>query len=116
MLLPWFKVFKILAVAGLFTGAIGACITKAARERSIFAYYIYGPSFALAWAMGLFLTFAEGIELFSWWLLGSIALSLLSLNAVLYVAGKDDRATRISVPLAIAPLVISVVLMITKPK
>jgi hypothetical protein len=107
LLLPWLKTLKVLSVSVLFAGALGTVIASNPKDRSVFAYYLYGPALVLTWA--------SAVELFSIWLLGSMGLSLVSLNAVLYIAGKDNRRSPASIGLAVVPLVLTVALMIVKP-
>jgi hypothetical protein len=115
LLLPWLKALKVLAVSVVFSGALGTVIASNPKDRSIFAYYLFGPGLLVTWAVGLVLTWAAAVELFSVWLLGSMGLSLVSLNAVLYIAGKENRRNKASVALTVVPLVLTVILMIVKP-
>jgi hypothetical protein len=115
LLLPWLKALKVLAVSVVFSGAIGTVIASNPKDRSVFAYYLFGPGLLVTWAIGLVLTWAAAVELYSLWLLGSMGLSLVSLNAVLYIAGKENRRSPASIALTIVPLVLTVILMIVKP-
>jgi hypothetical protein len=106
---------KLLAVAGLFCGTVGALLPRDLRDRRIFAYALAGPGFGLAWACGFGLAAYEEVPLLSTWILGSLALSFLSLQVVLYAVGKDGRRGAWTASLALAPLVATVALMVWKP-
>lgn len=106
---------KLLSVATLFAGTVGAFLPRDLEDRRRFAYGLAGPGFGLTWACGFGLASLESVPLLSTWVLGAVALSMLSLHFVLYAAGKDGRRTRLTAALAIAPLVATVALMVWRP-
>ena len=106
---------KILAVAALFTGTVGALLASDLRDRRLFAYALAGPGFGAAWACGFGLAAAMEVSIASTWIIGAIALSLFSLQVVLYAVGKDGRRGPLVAALALAPLVATVALMVWKP-
>jgi hypothetical protein len=106
---------KVLAVATLFTGTAGALVARDLRDRRRFAYALAGPGFAATWACGFGLAAATEVSIASTWIVGAIVLSLFSLQAVLYAAGKEGRRTPLVAILALAPLVATVALMVWKP-
>ena len=67
------------------------------------------------WACGFGLALAEDLSLLAAWALGAMALSLFSLQVVLYAVGKDGRRTPTVAVLAVAPLVATVALMVWRP-
>lgn len=115
MLVPLLRFIKLLAVAGLFTGSVGALVPRDLRDRQIFAYAIAGPSFGVAWACGFGLVAQEDVPLLQTWILGAIALSLFSLQAVLFAVGKEGRRGPGVTIAILAPLVATVALMVWKP-
>ena len=106
---------KILSVAVLFAGTLGAVAARDPRDRRICAYALAGPGFGLSWGCGFGLAASMDLPLLSTWILGGMALSFLSLQVVLYAAGKEDRRNAVVASLAIAPLVGTVALMVWKP-
>jgi len=109
------KFIKLLGVAALFSGTVGAFLPRDLGDRRRFAYALAGPGFGVTWACGFGLAAYEEIPILSGWLLGAMALSLLSLQVVLYGVGKDDRRSVASVALALLPLVATVALMVWRP-
>jgi hypothetical protein len=115
VLLALLKVVKLLAVAALFSGTVGALVTRDLGDRRRFAYAIAGPGFGVTWACGFGLAAYEEIPILSTWLLGAMALSLLSLQVVLYAVGQDGRRSPATAALALLPLVATVALMVFRP-
>lgn len=109
------KFLKVLSVAALFTGTIGALLPVALEDRRRFAYALAGPGFGVTWACGFGLAAYEEIQLVSSWILGAMALSAFSLQVVLYAVGKDGRRTVGTAVAALLPLVATVALMIWRP-
>jgi hypothetical protein len=106
---------KALAVAALFTGTIGAFLPRDLVERRRFATFFAGPGFVVSWGAGFLLAYLSSTSLFSGWLLGSMALSLFSLQVVLYTVGKDGRRGPITAFLATASLTATLALMVWRP-
>jgi hypothetical protein len=109
------RFLKVLAVAMLFAGTLGAFVAKDLGDRRRFAYAIAGPGFGLTWAVGFALAFLTQVSFLSVWILGSIALSMMAIQFVLFSVGKEGRRKPIFAVLALAPLVASVALMIWRP-
>jgi hypothetical protein len=110
------RFLKVLSVALLFSGSIGAVLARDFKDRQRFAYAIAGPGFGLTWALGFMLAWLTGVSLMSWWIMGALALSFVSLQGVLYVAGKDGRRGAGAAIVILAPLVATVALMIWRPE
>ena len=110
------RFLKVLAVALLFTGSIGAVLTRDFADRQRFAYALAGPGFGLTWTVGFALAWLTNVSFLSWWILGALALSFVSLQGVLYVAGKDGRRGVAPAIVILAPLVATVALMIWRPE
>jgi hypothetical protein len=106
---------KVLAVALLFAGTVGAVLARDLRDRRVFAYALAGPGFGLAWACGFGLAAEMEMTIVSTWAIGAMALSLFSLQVVLYAVGKEGRRGPVVAALALAPLVATVALMVWKP-
>jgi hypothetical protein len=113
--IPLLRLVKLLAVAALFTGTIGAAVARDPADRRIFAYAFAGPAFGVTWACGFGLAALEQLPIFSTWVLGAMALSVFSLQVVLYVAGKEGRRGPVVTALAVGPLVATVALMVYRP-
>jgi hypothetical protein len=106
---------KVLAVATLLAGTLGAFIARDLRDRRLFAYALAGPGFGAAWACGFCLAGAMEISLLSSWILGAMVLSFFSLQVVLFAVGKEGRRNLTVGSFALAPLVATVALMVWKP-
>jgi hypothetical protein len=111
-MVPFLRFLKLLAVAGLFTGSIGAVLPKNLEDRQRFAYFIAGPSFGAAWLCGFGLAVQEEQPMLQTWILGSLALSFFSLQAVLFAVGKEGRRGPAVAIAILAPLVLTVALMV----
>jgi hypothetical protein len=111
-MVPLLRFLKLLAVAGLFTGSVGAVVPRSLEDRQRFAYFIAGPSFGVAWLCGFGLAVQEEQPMLQTWILGSIALSFFSLQAVLFAVGKEGRRGVGTAIAILAPLVATVALMV----
>jgi hypothetical protein len=114
-ILPLLRVVKLLAVAALFSGTIGAFVPRDLGERRLFAYAIAGPGFGVAWLAGFALGAIEDVPLLATWVFASMACSLLALQVVLYAVGKEGRRKATTAALALAPLAVTVGLMVYRP-
>jgi hypothetical protein len=114
-MIPLLRFVKLLAVAGLFTGSIGAFVPRDIADRRRFAYAIAGPSFGAAWLTGFGLAAQEEQPLLQTWILGALALSFFSLQAVLFAVGKEGRRGPGVAFAILAPLVATVALMVWRP-
>ncbi len=112
---PLLRFLKVLSVAACFAGTIGTFLPRELRDRRVFAYAIAGPGFGAAWACGFGLAGVTSASLLQWWVLASIGLSLFSLQVVLFAVGKDGRRKPAVAALALAPLVVTVALMVWRP-
>lgn len=109
------KFIKILAVAMLFTGTLGALLARDLGDRQRFAYWLAGPGFGLSWLSGYLLVNVLELPLLTTWVVLSLVLSLFSLQVVLFAVGKEGRRGPFTATLAIVPLVGTVALMLWKP-
>jgi hypothetical protein len=109
------RFFKVLGVALLFTGSIGALLPRDLRDRRRFAYALAGPGFILSWACGFLLVRQLEISFLTGWVLEGVGLSLVSLQGVLYTVGREGRRTWGSAVVVLAPLLATLAVMIFKP-
>jgi hypothetical protein len=114
-LYPLLRFAKVLAVAALFTGSIGAIVAKSIEDRRRFAYWLAGPGFGATWAAGFGLASVTSTSLLSLWILSAFALSMLSLQFVLYTVGKEGRRGPFVAAFIVGPLVATVALMVWRP-
>jgi hypothetical protein len=112
LLLKTLKVLTVMAYAG---GALGAVFSSVHEDRERFVYRLCGPGFALIWALGLSLTYVSDVVVLSTWILGSATASIVSLNALLYLAGKPGRNGTLAKLLALGPIALAVILMVLRP-
>lgn len=106
------KILKMLGVAALFAGSIGAVFPRALDDRRRFAYLIAGPGFGVTWLAGFGLAFMQGLSLVSWWVLAAIALSLFAIQVVLYSVGVEGRRNGLVAALILVPLAGCVAVMV----
>lgn len=109
------KLCKLLAVAALFSGTIGAVFARDLGDRQRFAYWLAGPGFGLAWVLGFLLAYVMGVGFLRFWVICALVLSLFSLQVVLFAVGREGRRSATVATLALAPLVATVALMLWKP-
>lgn len=118
MLVSWIvglRLIKLLAAALWASGTIGAFLPKDLEDRQRAAYFLMGPGFGLSWVLGFVLAFAREMSLLSAWAIGAMALSLFSLNVVLWSVGREGRRGPVGASLAIAGLVGTFALMVFRP-
>jgi hypothetical protein len=113
--IPLLRVLKLLSVAALFSGTVGAILPRDLGDRRVFAYALAGPGFGLAWASGFGLAGLEELPLLSTWVVSAMVLSLFSLQVVLFAVGKEGRRTPLVAALALVPLVATVAVMVYRP-
>ncbi len=111
----WLHTLKLLAMATLVAGTLGAFVSPDLAGARRFAYFLAGPAFGLCWILGFVLTAQIGASLLSTWVLGAMALSFFSLQVVLFCVGREGRRGWRSAALALAPLAGTVALMVFKP-
>ncbi|MBX7194957.1 MAG: hypothetical protein K1X94_23085 [Sandaracinaceae bacterium] len=111
----WLEIAKLLGVATLFAGTLGAFVPEPLSDRQRAAYWLAGPAFGATWIVGFVLAWARSISTLSWWIVASMALSIVSINVVLFATAKDGRRSGTTALLAIAPLVLCVILMVLRP-
>ncbi len=114
-MLPLLLFLKLLSVGALFAGSVGAIVARDLSDRRRFAYALAGPGFGAAWACGFGLTALTSQSLLSTWAIGSMALSLLSLQAVLWSVGKEGRRGAGAAAFVVLPLAGTVALMVWRP-
>lgn len=115
-LLPILRILKLLAVVLLATGTLGATLRLPLSTRRLFAYRLAGPGFGLTWFVGFVYAGVVETPLTSAFILGSMALSMFSLQVVLYLAGREERGSALTTALAIVPLILAIVLMVLRPQ
>jgi len=108
---------KIVGVLVLVAGTLAAVwpspMPLATRRR--FAFAVAGPGLLLAWTAGFLLAYFAGHRLWSTWVVVSMALSLLSIQGVLYSAGRDGRASPKVAAFSLLTLLAVVALMVWRP-
>jgi hypothetical protein len=114
--LVWLRLLKLLAVALLASGTIGAFLPRALEDRQRAAYFLLGPGFGLCWFCGFLMVWAQQRSLLSLWMLGSVLLSVFSLNVALWSVGKEGRRGPIAAALAIGSLALTIGLMTLRPE
>lgn len=108
------KILKLLGVAVLFSGTVGAVLPRSLEDRRRAAYFLAGPGFGVTWIAGFLLAIRQQRPLLSWWSITAIVLSLFSLQVVLFSVGIDGRRSGVVAALAIAPLVGCVAAMVLR--
>ncbi|AKF06316.1 hypothetical protein [Sandaracinus amylolyticus] len=106
---------KLIAVAALAAGTVGAFVPLALEDRQRFAYAVAGPGFGAVWIAGWAMAFGGGVSLVAPWIVGAATASLLSINVVLWAVGKDGRRSARAGMTACGLLAVCLALMVWKP-
>ncbi|MCB9612054.1 MAG: hypothetical protein H6722_06315 [Sandaracinus sp.] len=108
---------KIVGVLVLVAGTLGAVLPVqmplAARRR--FAFAVAGPGLLVTWTAGFLLAYFAGHRLWSTWVVASMAISLISIQGVLYSAGRDGRASGKVAAFTLLTVLAIVALMVWRP-
>ncbi len=112
----WLRFGKMLAVALLFAGCLGAVLPVDLRDRRRFAYAVAGPGFILSWYFGFMLLGEVAAAFAEAWIYGAMGLSFVSLNGVLWAVGRDGRRSWGSGAFILATLIGAFALMVFKPR
>jgi hypothetical protein len=115
VLLSALRLLKILAVASLFAGTIGAFLPRELEDRRRAALWLAAPGLLTAYGAGFALASVASHSLLSSWILASLVLSLFSLQVVLFAVAKEGRRTSVIFGLAIVPLLVTAALMVFRP-
>lgn len=108
------KIAKFLAIL-VYVGGLGAAfVARDSKWQALLVHRVASPALLLAWCLGYALTAVIGVNLTELWVLGGLGLSLASHSALVFSAakGRQDRAI---LAFATIPLVLTIVLMVTKP-
>lgn len=113
----WLRLVKLVGVLLLVAGSLATVLPleMPQRTRRRFAFAVAAPGLLLTWVFGFLLAYVMGHRLFSVWIVSSMALSLLSLQGVLYAAGKEGRAGPKVAAFTLGTLLAIAALMIWKP-
>jgi hypothetical protein len=99
----------------LGAGAAGAFGTGALPERQRAVYRLFTAGFLLTWLGGWAMARARGVPLSTPWVLGAMAGSLVSFQAVVWVVEAEARPQRGAAAVAAAGLLGAVALMVWRP-
>jgi len=113
----WLRFAKLLGVLAFAAGTLAATLPLEIplRSRRLFAATVCGPGFGVTWVCGFVLVAYTGHSFLSTWILGSMVLSLFSLQVVLFTVGREGRAGAKSCTLAILGVVATMMLMVFRP-
>lgn len=114
-MLVWLRLVKLAAVVVMFSGAIGAVTADDLALRRRFALRLGAPGFGLAWVTGFVLVHHTSTSLLEPWVLGAMALSFVSLQAMLFLASREGRGGRVVATAVLAPLFLALALMVLRP-
>lgn len=111
----WLRFAKLLGVLVLVAGTVAAVFPGLeGRARRRLAYLVAGPGFGMTWIAGLLLVHWRGYSMLSTWVVVSLAASLVSLQGVLYAAGRERTSLTVGA-VAILPLVLVLAMMVWRP-
>ena len=111
----WLLLGKLLSVLLYASGCVGTALSQHYPDRQRFAYRLAAPGFGLVWIFGISLTWQTEVALFSTWLVGTMLASLVTINGILYRAGKEERKGLVPALVILVPLGLSVALMVLRP-
>ena len=113
----WLRLLKFIGVGLLFAGTVSVVLPfdmpQATRRK--LAFSLVAPGFFATWGAGLALAGLAGHSLMSTWILASFALSILSIQGVIYAAAREGRAGVGASIVALLPLVATLALMVWRP-
>ena len=109
------RLLKLLAVMALAAGTVGAFLPEPLSDRQRAVYFVAGPAWGLAMALGFVLTWSRGLSLLSTWVLSSLVLAIVQIQVLLFAVGKDGRRTLATGAIAVGLLVLIVALMVYQP-
>ncbi|MCB9658410.1 MAG: hypothetical protein R3B40_21135 [Polyangiales bacterium] len=109
------RLAKLLSAFAFVAGAVGATVPGDIERQRIFAYRVAGPGFGLTWCFGILLMFLTGRSLFTTFILAGFVLSFITLHAVLYAAGREERRARWPLLTVVVTVTITVALMVFRP-
>ena len=109
------RLAKLLAAFAFVAGSLGAVLPGELERRRHLAYRLAGPAFGLTWTFGILLMFLTGTSLFSLFVLGGFLLSFLTLHAVLYSVGREERVSRWPLYTVIGSVTLTIALMVFRP-
>lgn len=113
----WLRLVKFIGIGLLFAGTVSVVLPfemPLATRRKL-AFSLVAPGFFVTWGAGLALAGLAGHSLLSSWILGSFALSILSVQGVIYAAAREGRAGIGASLVALLPLLGTLVLMVWRP-
>lgn len=113
----WLRLFKFIGVGLLFAGTLSVVLPFEMPQptRRKLAYSLVAPGFFVTWGAGLLLAGLAGHSFLSTWILASLALSILSIQGVIYAAAREGRAGLAASLIALVPLVGTLALMVWRP-
>lgn len=114
-LLLWVRFAKLVSVLLLAAGTIGASFIEPLETRRRFAYGLAGPGLGLTWTFGFLLAYLTGRPLVSSFVVSALVLSVVGLHGTLYLAGREERRTKLAVATAVLPLVLTTWIMVFRP-
>ena len=115
LLLQLVRLAKLLSAFAFVAGAVGATLPGDIARQRIMAYRVAGPAFGLTWAFGILLMFLTRRSLFSTFILAGFVLSFLTLHAVLYSAGREDRRASWPLVTVVVTVTLTIALMVFRP-
>ena len=112
----WLRFAKLLAAFLFVSGAVGALMPGLSHDlRQRYVYRVAAPGFGLSWILGFLLAGLAGYSLFLPWIWLALLTSLLSLQGLLYLAGREGRGGIVPTMIVLLPLVATIALMVFKP-
>ena len=112
----WLRFFKLLSAFAFVAGSLGALVPgldHAMRKRFVFA--IAAPGFGATWALGFILVSLSGHSVMAPWVILSLVTSMVVLQVLLYLAGREGRGGPKSRGIALFCLIATIALMVWRP-
>lgn len=115
LVLKLVRLAKLLAAFAFVAGSLGAVVPGDIERQRLMAYRVAGPGFGLTWCFGILLTFLTGTSLLSTFVIAGFGLSFVTLHAVLYSAGREERRSRWPLVTVVASVTLTITLMVFRP-
>lgn len=107
---------KFCGVSALMGGALALLVCRDWGDRRRLVFRLIGPGFGVTWTAGFLLVNQLSVSLLEAWVLGSMALSMLSLLIALFSISKPERDTTLANILILLPLGLALFFMIWRPE
>lgn len=116
--MTWWMALRLAKWVGLMTfsaGVAGAVLPSSWEDRQRAVYQLATPGFVLTWMAGYGLMRSTSVSMGSPWISGTLLLSLVTLQAIVWGVERPDRRRGVVAVVALGGLLGSTALMVARP-